>query len=491
MGFAGAGNARAGALAPPAGVATPTTSAATATLVPMRPGHRVALLWVYALYVFAAGTLALVNEVRGAEWVIPTLVVYAVVRSAPLLFYRPGYGWFHPLVFTSVMALLPMARAFPLYAFGLQQHIALPGYGPEGLARLLAFELVLSTLAVLAYYAGFFFLPAPRAPELRFARPRYLRVKVVTAVVLAAAGFAVFLSGQGGLYAHILSWGDSRSVALSGEFYWLMLPTFGLYACLIWFAADRGVVRVPLFWACVSISLSMVFLGTGSRSSVVFAIIIGLLVWMAHTRKLPLVRIVVAGTVSLMLLGVLGEFRRATWRGEVAWYELGASPVGVVGDFVTGEMTARSTTRRPILPVLARVPDEVPHLYGSSYLALVTLPVPRKLWENKPRLVGGQTGKVFFGYGATAVPPGAVAEAYWNFNVPGVVLLFALFGAFHRWLARVYRRYAGQPFATLLLAVTLFLLQPGTDAIVPWLLALVPLLVLAVAFGLIRLPSLR
>lgn len=492
MRFATAAEGGNAALAPRAPAPAAPAPPAQSPFVALKPVHRVMLVGVYALYVFAAAVLALVNDVQGAELVIPALLVYAAVRVAPVLLYRPEYGWFHPLVFGALFGVLGLVRAFPIYAFGLEAHLALPARSPGDLSALIAWELVLTTLSVLAYYAGFFYLPTWRVPELNFSRVRHLRLKVVATVALSALAFYVYLQGQGGLYAHIVSWGQSRSVALAGEFYWLTLPTFAMYACLLWFASERDATRLPLFWACTAVSLIMTFLTAGSRSSIVYSMILGLLLWMIHTRRVPVLRTLALAVVAMLIMGVLGEVREATWEGKVSVKDLsGISRLETITSFVSGELADRSSSLRPILPVLARVPDEVGHLYGSSYLAVVTLPVPRKLWSGKPGLVGGQTGKVFFGYSNTAVPLGALGEAYWNFNTPGVILVFALFGAFHRWLTRVYRRYAGQSMAMLVLVITLFLLQPGSDGIVPWVFAVGPLLILALLYGILRSPRSR
>ncbi|HEX5870811.1 MAG TPA: hypothetical protein VFY65_10365, partial [Longimicrobium sp.] len=167
------------ALAPRAPAPAAPAAAAPSPFVPLKHGHRVMLVGVYVLYVFVAGVLSLVNEVEGAELVIPALAVYAAVRVAPVLLYRPEYGWFHPLVFSVLFAMLGLVRAFPLYAFGLETHLALPALLPGELSRLVAWELVLTTLSVLAYYAGYFYLPTWRVPELGFSRVRHLRMKVV------------------------------------------------------------------------------------------------------------------------------------------------------------------------------------------------------------------------------------------------------------------------------------------------------------------------
>ena len=142
------------------------------------------------------------------------------------------------------------------------------------------------------------------------------------------------------------------------------------------------------------------------------------------------------------------------------------------------------------LPVLARVPERVPLLMGSSYLAAVAVVVPRKVWKGKPRQVGGLTGMTFFNTHA-GVPPGPVAEAYWNFHIPGVLIVFGLLGMFHRWLANTYLHYAASPGAIAVYVATLiYTYSPGSTAIVGAVLNLGPMVFIMLAHRLIaRRPS--
>ncbi|HVK75365.1 MAG TPA: O-antigen polymerase, partial [Kofleriaceae bacterium] len=122
-------------------------------------------------------------------------------------------------------------------------------------------------------------------------------------------------------------------------------------------------------------------------------------------------------------------------------------------------------------------------LYGSSYLAIVTLPIPRGIFPEKPTMVDGQVGRVFFGLDA-GVPPGGVGEAYWNFHIPGVVAVYFLFGVFHAWLARLFLRHGQQPAVIALFASAMLLFrEPSGLSFVQWLMTQVPLLVILVWVG--------
>lgn len=457
--------------------------ASASPFVAMRPTQRLLVLGIFWIYLLGVVLLALAHQTTGAEWIIPALIVFVALQVAPLVCYQPGYGWFHPLIFGALMSLLMLLQSFPMYAWGLESHNALPGYGPAELARLIAYALALNAISLLAYYAGFFFGPTCRIPRLTFSHPRHLTLKVLVVVVLALAVFVVFIQRQGGLKAHILSWGASRHVAVGGEHYWIQLASWSRNACLIWLAFDRTSLRNPLFWGSATLSLVVAFLGTGSRAAVIFSIAMGMLVWMIRERKIIGMRTLLFILVAVMLINILGSFRRSTWDGAIDWAVLTSFSADQA--LSTQEIVERGTANSGMLPILARVPHEVDLLYGDSYLAVLLLPVPRGLWEDKPGLVGGRVGQTFFNKRA-GVSPEPIGEAFWNFHIPGVLIVFFAFGAFHQWLAAVFRRYADKPAIILPYALTLFTVSPSGPGIVKGLLTLVPVLLLLRLFGALK-----
>jgi hypothetical protein len=96
-------------------------------------------------------------------------------------------------------------------------------------------------------------------------------------------------------------------------------------------------------------------------------------------------------------------------------------------------------------------------------------------------------GETFFN-SPSGTPPGPIGEAYWNFHIPGVIIVFFVFGIFHRWLAQCFVTYHSYPAAILIYLTILFTLDPSTPATVVCLMLLVPLLILlrlvgALSFG--------
>ncbi len=458
--------------------ARPTLESQSAFL-PVHLLYRVGIVAVYAIILL---TIVLNVEVNRKSPAFILLCLAQVLNFAvilfPIVFYKPSFGWFHPLVFYTCQYLLFQFRSYATYVQGISRHRALPEYSVEDIVLLVAFALTLHAVSTLAYYFGFRFGPNLRIPKINFRRPRRLALKALSAVIFSLAVFWVYVERQGGLSEHLLSWQEGRHEALAGEYYWIMLIKVSAMACLLWFSLNRRAIYQPLFWACAILSILINFLATGSRSTVVVFFIVAMLVWMLRERKFAPARIIAIGLLGVVLISFLGGFRSRLWKGEISLASENDDKT-LVDYFEQGavESAERAWTSSGLLPILARVPDDVDLLYGSSYFALFTLPIPRSLWPDKPGQVGGLVGDVFF-HSPAGTPPGPIGEAYWNFHIPGVIIVFFIFGTFQKWLAQCFVRYQRRPAAVLIYLTVLFTIDPSTPAVVVCLMLVLPLVIL-------------
>lgn len=414
--------------------------------------------------------------------VLTSLAAYLLLLSLPLLWLPSNHSWTHPLIFTSMLALLTAVKRFPAYTWGLSEHQVL-GYDKAELEWLLGFELFLTCLGLVAYYSLFAISRPAYVPRLRLQAPRALRSKVLL-IVVACAGLASWhVWRQGGLSAHFATWEFGRHTELQGMYYFITAASLGLHASLLWWALDDNAPRSPLFWTCAAVSLFVSFVLTGSRSNLLYTCVIALIFNGLQRKKLPYARLLFAAALIVVVIGELGEFRRgALWSGDVR--SESSAPARALESIASGwqEIADRSTTASGSLPVFAEVPDRVGYLYGKSYLAVLALPIPRALWAEKPGMIGGEAGRLFLGLSA-GLPVGPVAEAYWNFGVVGVLLAYGLFGVFHRWLLNFYDHFSSEPPVKLMYAIVLMLFTPSSVGLVDCLLWLVPLVVLLWLFG--------
>lgn len=87
--------------------------------------------------------------------------------------------------------------------------------------------------------------------------------------------------------------------------------------------------------------------------------------------------------------------------------------------------------------VINEVGGELEQKYGKTFLLWFLTPVPRSVWPEKPIIQEYclEVGADIYGMRFSGIPPGFVAEMYWNFRLPGVLIGGLLFGYFLRWLS--------------------------------------------------------
>lgn len=460
--------------------------------ISVQPYQRWLIIGFYLVYLVYVGFQQTSSNINNLTQVFAALSLNLVLLAVPFLLYKPSYGWFHPLIAGSLFTFLNQVLRFtPLYTDGLDTHMALPGMDAESLTSLVAFRLVLSSIGLIAYYIGFFILPIPPIPQLHFPKPVRVGLKASLVVAFSLLVFLIFIQSRGGLASHLLAWtaGDGRRLELEDYEYQKFLIRCGTYACLCWLALERYAFLRPSFWVCSGLSLGMSFLTTGSRSNVFFPIVLGLVIWMFRERKISPFKFSLVLILGFFVFSILGGFRSEIdfSSGTVPWERL-TDFSQTFSDTSMERYTRRNTSGDATLAILALVPNTVKFLYGQSYWALLTFPIPRILWPEKPEFTGPLAGRIFFGSTA-GFPPDAVGEAYWNFHIAGIIFVFLLYGILHFWLAAWFRKNLNTPAMILLYSVTLFFLIPTTLAVSNWAEYIIIILVFCVLSGRVSLSS--
>ena len=83
--------------------------------------------------------------------------------------------------------------------------------------------------------------------------------------------------------------------------------------------------------------------------------------------------------------------------------------------------------------IINHIPDTLDYQYGQTIAVWLIAPVPRELFPGKPMVHAGPIiGRAIYNTHVSGVPPGLIAELYWNFHIPGVIFGMLFIG----WLLR-------------------------------------------------------
>ena len=101
------------------------------------------------------------------------------------------------------------------------------------------------------------------------------------------------------------------------------------------------------------------------------------------------------------------------------------------------------------------VPFAVAYTYGQSFRNILVFPIPRFLWSEKPDVRPGRefASDVLNGRGTSGVPPGFIAELYWNGGYILMIPVMFVLGVFYHRFDRSLENDDGSLFGKLLLVV--------------------------------------
>ena len=360
---------------------------------------------------------------------LPYLVLDALVLIGAVVFLASRLSFWHPattyLLFHaysfSVRAWQLFDGASPMYA----ENGAFDVIRPEEFQRaLLLADVALAVFVAAAYYAHRRFEQAAHEPIRRRLINR--AAVLMVAGLCLPVGFFVFLTSKaGGVAANALTETNYYTVMgmwpigclglliyLRGFRWYLLLPT-ALYLGLV---AVQGYHRFMLV-------LPLVFLASYYLQ--------------ARRRRWPGLSILCGALLVFLVLPRLKSIGQAVQAGDFN------EAVQLVGDSFRSTKGLEGSSSEQFLDQYAgalTMADDYGKVYfGSTYLAIVTLPIPRSLWPAKPGL-GDHTIEISTArrqYDREGRIITYLGESYLNFRYLGIVLLPALLGFFlTRWCLR-------------------------------------------------------
>ena len=420
--------------------------------------------------------------------------VYILVLLVPFLIRIPYIGVMHPLVFLSLIALLSLViRDTPTVVMGPVYVTALLDYKLEKISLVRAYYYILQSLAVISMYAGFFLYKKFTIPILNCPSKSKNIFIVPIGFIISLLGLFMLIGLSGSMFNHMLNILAGRAISVytsevHGFGQYMILVGFSMSAILIWYASDIRAKYEPHFWIIFIGALAIAFLAGGRRSSVIIPIIMLFCVHIIINRKFNLLIVVILIMSFTGFLGMTG-----TWRMAAIKYGLTPEVKNIrISDSLAGgleELRAR-TAASPAIPIIARVPKEIGLLWGETYLMDILRFVPRQIWHNKPIGIDTKTGITFWNTN-TGKPPGGVAEAYWNFHIPGIIVVYFIYGMGLSYLMSFYLANHKNPAAIAIFVITLIQLNPSQTSITKWYLIIIPTIVLSIIGGYFKLKGYR
>lgn len=451
---------------------------ADAVFVRLTPIERSVVVGSLCFFGLAVAPFAVGAGESGQILLYLAFVSYLGALALPFVLPRFRAEIFHPVVFYVIwVGLRGLFEGKALLAAnGLDYHRALGSLGDIDLNYLAAESFLLETIALLALYIGYGLTPRFRFPKM--AQPRIVAPAVKTAVCIGVSGAAllVLASIGGGLETVLMQRGISSDERIASQIggHWNFLATIGVVAPLVWLAYDARITRRPIFWLFVFTALVIKFAVTGSRGGIVVPLIMIGAIWMLHHRRVPYRAMVVGMVAALILIGALGQYRAATMKAS-SFDQVEVE--GAIGDWAlrtVEELQSYAGENSGQIAILGRVPESVPHLWGESYLSIPFIFIPSAIWGDKPDAAGKLTALLIYERPLTAIPPGPIGEAYWNFSYPGVVLVFLVYGALLKMLAALYRPNATHPMMMVVFVYALFYMAPHSPSIYGFFQAVIP-----------------
>lgn len=492
----------------------------TATLSQLKTGRMRTIPFAFqaglALYILLTGDL--LTSLQGALFGLPsdTSAAFSVLmlsglaldalRLAPLLFLaRNPVGILHPLVL--MVLVWPVINALPFLdqQFGPLASLlsgqpaqppyftSLPGYPSASIWWGVATHNGLQMLGLVTLYVVFASGRRSRrkpvsyrvVPPIDRARIRSLMLFIAGATALGTIGF---VASRGGFDAHLQALSGGRFGALAGIGPLIVLLDIGVIAAIVWLVSIPRDVSNPVFVA-VTLALSVSqFLINGSRGEALLVIVTIGLAWCLRTGRIPWRAALFAIPIMLTAYGALTVARTAAWSGETATVALQRLDAQTALATAQADTVARAADSGGVPVIIAGFDRSGGPLWGQTYVAAILAIVPRPIWEDKPRGPGSTFSILFLG-GRTegaAIPIGMVSEAYWNFGVFGVVLVYALLGWAMRFSLGLFLQNPLNPFVTTFYVLFITRFQVATESLVAFQQSLLLLLLIWIFYRIIQ-----
>ena len=416
----------------------------------LSPALSLMLLAVWAaLVLFAGAHQRTLVALSIAGIVITVYPIYRGLRAGSL-------DLFEPPVIAALLSYAELLR--PLFWLGLGGTV-LPGYdvSPEQVYRACVRASLCVCVGFTVYYFVYYGLPARpgRGRILPGFKPSWsagrLWMVVAAYLVIGLAGYAIFMWQVGGLN-YFLSHINVRDVVSKGQGPLMeMIQAMGAawIIAFVYAASNRKKLWPSLLMGVPVLALLATL---GGRGFLLYPVLLCLVCYHYLVRRISFLRLAVIA-VGFITFAVGYK----TLRDSVATEPLGVE-VLQESKWTPADVLDKLFAEQTSLDVFAVLIDDMPaHLqfqYGRTWMNLLALPIPSKLWRDKPAILEGHTfGEIYFSEEGGR-PPGFGGALYMNFGYWGIVPGFALLGLFHRQVYRYRKENCRNGMAVCLYALT-------------------------------------
>jgi len=454
----------------------------------------VAIFLHFALVVYISAGSSTSNATTALR--LSTFLLHQLVVCSPLLFRWKGIGIVHPLYFLSAYTFLrgtlPNTNSI---ARGVTIHPGLPGYSPEQIAGVQIQVILVATLSWVAMIVGFRVAKGIKWARFLSLSDNQNRLTVAAGIgfMLSALALVMQVKVSGGFTRHIknITTGiANQSFEMDSTFYSVLvvLVTLSvLLPCVIVLRNPKATRNIS-FWLSSAGSVVLMYLSNGRRSSVLQAVLAILACWFIANRRVPLVRSFVIACCLFLSVGLLGRFRESNWKQQTVNYDAFTDFDPIHGFENSLEVFESRGGGGAIYPIIAKVSQRVKILYGRNYFDYLNRFIPRFIWKNKPRGIGIECAKVFYGReNSGGIPPGPLGEAFWTGGWLGVFIVFLVWGAMLKSIKTFFDAHGGTISGTLIYLFTITTLNPSEPSFRRWLFIILPCFVLLAIGGMLAL----
>ncbi|MCW3848500.1 hypothetical protein OF829_14760 [Sphingomonas sp. LB-2] len=467
------------------------------------------LFYLFAYRILFPLMVALTSE-GSQDLLAPRFIAefyYTCLLAYPFIFYRKEYGWLHPLVLPVFWELgkalaknpltLVLPFQFPLVDFAVESQSKAASLQMSNI-DLAWTRLQLSLVYCMshsAYLAMFLFGPTFKVPRFKLYRPHNIAITSGAFILVAMGMASVFVISKGGVSELLVAMRGGRRELFEGYGQYVNAALLAPIIALAWFVYEKRPFTNPFFITGLVASLVTALIASGARSVIILSALNLILLWWKRRGRPLLLPTLVAALIGVIVVGAFGAIRQDYGSQTIDTSVLDPAQIGVTIQRAYEEIGYRDD-EESALAVMAGANDKG-LLWGKSYVNAAVFWVPRAIWDSKPDGIDKYNMWINFldypinstprDYGVWGIPVNGEMEAYWNFGLIGVVVVFGLLGTFNATLAKAAHVYQKVPIFWVIYIYTVLNLV-GTSRSVIELLRAVAVLALFMLFaGIIRL----